>query len=234
MATTIHQIFYDQAQLPRLDRAFVPYDNRANPAPEWREYHVFSRAYRGGLCPAGDVTGFVSWKFGIKTGVAGEEFLGFIADRPGCDVYFLNPPRLERRRYRNIWYQGERHHPGILGLTQRILAEVGVKIDLEALCQPQSQILFCNYWAGTRSFWDTYMAFCEPIRECIEHRLSAADQALIHSRADRVIDATYVPFIMERLFSTLLSLRSDLRVAAWVDPSPQASWWRVFRGRRVA
>jgi hypothetical protein len=53
MAVCIHQIYYDDAQRPALDPAFLPYDNRANPRPEWREYHVFRTEWLAGRCRAG-------------------------------------------------------------------------------------------------------------------------------------------------------------------------------------
>lgn len=222
MTIRIHQIFYSDDQLPRLDPAFLPFDNRSNECPEWREYHVFRTAYRAGACREGDITGFVSWKFGMKTGVPGKAFVDFIARHPGHDVYFLNPTRVERRVFPNIWRQGESHHPGILSLAQRIFDAVGVDVDLAMLAQPQSHILYCNYWAGTRDFWDIYMSFCEPIRAHIENGLSPPDIQLVRSRADAVIDACYIPFIIERLFSTLLTLRPNIRFMAFPARSGRA------------
>ena len=94
-------------------------------------------------------------------------------------------------------------------------------------------MLFCNYWAGTRGFWDAYMAFCEPVRECLLHGLDADDRRLLHSRADRVIDACYIPFVMERLFSTLLALRPDIRFRA-LDARPWHARLGWLPGRRAA
>jgi hypothetical protein len=237
MAVRIHQIFYADDQRAALDPAFIPYDNRANPRPEWREYHVFRTEWLAGRCGVGDVTGFLSWKFGAKTGIAGRAFVEFIERNPGHDVYLVNPHRVEPRPFTGIWQQAEVHHPGITGLAQRILDAVGVTVDLTTLSQPREQILFCNYWAGTRRFWDEYMAFCEPVHHQIREKLNSADRAIAWSRADREIDAPYVPFIMERLFSTFLALRPDLRYRSLdLERQTRASrrpWWRrlVRRGR---
>lgn len=237
MAIRIHQIYYDDRQQAGLDPAFIPYDNRANARPDWREYHVFRSAYRAGLCAAGDVTGFVSWKFRSKTRLSGARFIDLIRRHPGSDVYFVNPDRIERGRWRSVWEQGEFHHPGILGLAQRIFSTVGVAIDLARFEQPPEHVAYCNYWAGGGKFWDAYMAFCEPVHECIEHGLSAADRDLIHRRADRTIDACFIPFIMERLFSTLLTLRPDLHGRGWNATQlgwAPGRWWRRIVRRRPA
>ena len=233
MAVRIHQIYYDDAQRAALDPAFIPYDNRTNPRPEWREYHVFRTEWLAGRCGAGDVTGFLSWKFGAKTGIAGRAFVEFVERHPGHDVYFVNPSRVEPRPFTGIWQQAEVHHPGIIGLAQRIFDRVGVAVDLATLVQPREQVLFCNYWAGTRRFWDEYMAFCEPVHRQILGGLDAADRAFAWSRADREIDAPYVPFIMERLFSTFLAVRPGIRsLGLDLARASRRPWWRRLGRRR--
>lgn len=227
MAIRIHQIFYDDTQRPSLDPAFIPYDNRLNPCPEWREYHVFRTAWISGLCRDGDVTGFLSWKFGAKTGLRGKQFIRFIRRHPGRDVYFAHPYRVEPHAFTNIWQQAELHHPGILALAQRIFDAVGRDLDLASLDQPREQVLFCNYWAGTLGFWNGFMGFCEPVYHHILHGLDDAERRLIWSRADREIDAPYVPFIMERLFSTYLAIRPGLRAIGMdVARATRRPWYR--------
>lgn len=236
MAVSIHQIFYADAQRAALDPAFLPYDNRTNPRPEWREYHVFRTEWLAGCCDEGGVTGYLSWKFGAKTGIAGRAFVEFIEHNPGYDLYFVNPQRVEPRPFTNIWQQAEVHHPGIIGLAQRIFDRVGVAVDLATLEQPREQVLFCNYWAGTSRFWDEYMAFCEPVYRQIMEGLDAADRKLIWSRADREIDAAYVPFIMERLVSTFLAIRPGIRYrgldAEHGRRSSLRHWWRRILPRQ--
>ena len=55
------------------------------------------------------------------------------------------------------------------------------------------------------------MDFCEPLYELIQHRVSTEERRLLFSRADKIIDSSYVPFLFERLFSTLLTTRDDIR-----------------------
>lgn len=240
MHVAIHQIFYADPQRSALDPAFAPYDNRANPRPEWREYDVFRSAWLAGRHRRADATGYLSWKFGMKTGVAGRDFVDFVARHPDHDVWFVHPRGVEPRPFRSIWEQAEVHHPGILGLAQRIFAALGVAVDLARLESAPDRVLFCNYWVGTPRFWEAYMAFCEPVRRQILHGLDEADRRLVWSRADRVIDAPYVPFIMERLVTTLLALRPEIRARGWDGPvravvrPPHVPWHRRLLGRRAA
>ncbi len=231
MNVVIRQIYYDSAQQRALDPAFTPYDNRANPDPVWREFHVFRSEYLAGNVREGMITGYVSWKFGMKTRVRGSAFVDFISRHPGHDVWFLNPFGIEPGTFPNVWLQAEHHHPGILGLTRRVFARAGIDCDLARLNQPPRSELYCNYWAGTRRFWDAYMDFCEPVREVLLNGLDDRDRRLLLSRADRTIDACYIPFIMERLFTTLLSLRRDLSFMGWDGAGarrPKRRWlWRM-------
>ena len=214
----IYQIHYRADQRTGLDPAFIPFDNTANLRPEWREYHVFREAHRAGLCAGDAIVGFVSWKFGLKTHVSGRDFVRFIARHPGHDVYFLNP-RVERGRFANVWLQGEHHHPGIIGLAEEALRAAGTPMRLAELAHPPGMTLFCNFWAGTSRFWDRYMAFCEPVFAAIERGLPTDTMARLDARADRRIDACFRPFIMERLFTTLLAVDASIR-------------WRRHPGRR--
>lgn len=238
MAIRVHQIFYDPAQRSVLDPAFIPYDNTANPRPEWREYHVFRSAWLAGMCEGDDIVGFLSWKFTAKTGVTGRQFIEFISTNDGYDVYLVNPHRIEPRPFANIWQQAEVHHPGIIELAQGIFDAVGLNVDLVHLEQPRDQVLFCNYWAGTRCFWKEYMDLAERVRRHVLTGLDPATRRLAWSRADREIDAPYVPFIMERLFSTLLAVRPGIRYRSWKagrSTGVRIPWYRrqlQFFGRR--
>jgi hypothetical protein len=82
------------------------------------------------------------------------------------------------------------------------------------------------------------MAFCEPVYRQIMEGLDAADRKLIWSRADREIDAPYVPFIMERMVSTFLAIRPGIRYLG-LDLERERRvarrpWWRRLLRRRSA
>lgn len=226
MDVRIHQIYYVDEQRALLDPAFIPYDNTANERPEWREYHVFRREFFRGACRDDAITGFVSWKFGAKTKTKGEGFKRFIHNNPGHDVYFLNPPRLMREEFANVWLQGEHHHPGLIEITEAVLRLAGHKMSLATLEQPADATLYCNYWAGTSAFWERYINFCEPIYQVIEHAIDSKLRCRIDSRADKVINACFRPFIMERLFTTLIALNSSIR---WAALTPAHSLWARVR-----
>lgn len=216
MDVRIHQIYYRDDQRRLLDPAFIPYDNTANPRPEWREYYVFREEFFRGSCREDAITGYVSWKFRAKTKTKGALFTKFIRSNPGYDAYFFNPPGLVRERFRNVWLQGEHHHPGLIEITEAVFAYAGFPLRLSELCHEKGQALYCNYWAGTAAFWRKYMTFCEKVYDTIETVLPAQLKHRIDRRADVAIDACYRPFIMERMFTTLLAIDPMIQSTGFV------------------
>jgi hypothetical protein len=216
---SIHQIYFEENQVPYLDEDFIPYRNVANPRPEWCEYFVFRTEYLAGTCGHG-LTGFVSWKFGQKTGLSGGDFCSWIAEHPGYDVYFVNPfPNLVRKRFRNVWHQGSICHPAILPIAQLLFDKVGYQVNLKAIEMDERVTAYCNYWAATPEFWRRYIEFCEPLYNVIESGLTSDEKARILARADAVSTCCYIPYIFERLFSTLLCIDPDIRSLRMPLPS---------------
>lgn len=211
MWPTIHQIYYEECQISHLDEDFIPYQNLTNPRPEWCEYFVFRTEYLAGTCGHG-LTGFVSWKFRQKTGLTGGDFCRWIANHPGYDVYFVNPfPNLIRKRFQSVWHQGSVCHPEILPIAQSLFDRVGYQLNLEAIEMDERVTAYCNYWVATPEFWRRYITFCEPLYDVIENGLTSDAKARILARADVKADCCYIPYIFERLFSTLLCIAPDIR-----------------------
>lgn len=215
MRTQIAQIYYDAAQLGNLDPAFKPYDNTANENREFAEYYIFEKEYTSGRVREGDLTGYVSWKFGQKTCLGGKKFIDFIEKNPGYDVYFINPFPMQVKFFRNLWLQGEFYHPGIISISQEILHLAGYDINLKTAIHDRRTALYCNYWVGTRQFWDRYMAFTQPIIEMLRSGLSSVQKEKLHSIADFGNEFSYIAFIIERLFTTLLHHNKTISYLAY-------------------
>ncbi len=210
----INQIYFDQAQLPCLDPVFEPYDNCSNPHPELREFYVFNTAFKQADYQQHNISGFFSWKFQQKTGVSGNKFVSFVTSNPGYDVYFINP-MVHDLQYKNVWTQAEKYHPGIIALTEKILAVVGYDVKLSELKMGFKTTLYCNFWAGAGKFWQQYLPFLQQCYDTINTKLSDSDRELLFTRADKNIDASYFPFIFERLFSTFLCLHPEIKACPY-------------------
>lgn len=201
LAVKVFQILFRETQRSELDPVFEAFDNSASQDRAWCEYGVFTR--RAPLHrDSSDYAGYVSWRFGRKTGLTGHQVLDFIEKHPGFDVYYVNPYPLGSF-YQNIWHQFECNHPGIAEIAQYLLDERGLGIDLATWVQPEEDISFCNYWIGNGRFWSEYMDFSGPIRDRIEVGLPPR-LASILERVQKY-GLTMRPFLMEGIFSTYLS-----------------------------
>ena len=202
----IWQIFYRPDQFSTLDPAFEPYEWLCNPHPEYTETLHLVNLYESGRYKECDYVGFVSNKFGLKTGLAGERFIQFIRDNPGHDVYFVNPFPELGYFWLNVWTQGEFRHPGLTALTQKLFETTHTKVQVEALGRNNHEILlYSNYWVGNAKFWDAFMGFVIPIFRWIDQEATPHEKRPYFKKAPYA-DAGFsmFSFIFERLFSTFL------------------------------
>lgn len=204
----VYQIYFEARQQAFLSKEFSPYLNKTH--DDFYESGVFKREFAEKTHLKNAYTGFVSWKFERKTCVSAKDFLALSIEQPGCDVYFLNPfPELVGT-FKNVWIQGAQSHPGLLMLAQRIFDEAGVKTSLLDMHHDSSNTLYCNYWYGSQKFWKEFMAFCGPFYELFETKTSKFYEE-IRASARYHGGGTLIPFFMERLFSTFLVLRPDIK-----------------------
>lgn len=213
MGISVYQIQYDDVVIGEFDTAFIKYDCRKNPEPDKRETAHMVRFYEDKAWQArGDeYFGLVSPKFSNKTKICGRDFINWIDANTGYDVYFINPfPQLSYWNF-NVWTQGEFWHPGLVKLTNALFtaANFGFKVE-ELPRNSASSLLYSNYWVGNERFWRLYMTFMQKVLLAVEN-LCENDKLELFKLAPHYAPATYFPFIFERLFSTFLLLKNDIR-----------------------
>ena len=152
-------------------------------------------------------TGCVSWKFNKKAKMTGRKFIDAIDLTSGVDVYFVS---CGQRTYDNVWEQGEKYHPGIISLTQRIFDDIGYGTDVSTLKHAKDKTAFCNFWAGTPVFWQKYFEFVTPVIDYLDD-LPVDLKHIQHIKADKKINSNIIPFIYERLFTTLLAVDKSIQ-----------------------
>jgi hypothetical protein len=212
----IFQNYYSDSQRSELDSAFIPHNWVGNPHPQYREIALFLHFYETGRYQEAEYVGIVSQKFGRKTRISGRKVLQFIERNPGFDVYFVNPFPQNSYHSFNVWEHGNAYHPGITDLAQRLL---------DAACEPISiadfgrndreTLLYCNFWVGNEKFWKKYMEFIIPLFKCITCDMSEEKRKKYFENSSHFQPVPIFPFIFERLFSTFISVRNDVRVLAY-------------------
>ena len=214
----LYSICYDKDSYAS-DSPIKKITNFENPASQWREFYIFQKMYDAMISQAAGSPhdfywGFLSWKFKKKTHSHETIFEQAINKDPAFDIYFINPPgfELENSKFSNVFDQGEFYHPGICELTNTILSETGYHIDVTKLDFKAEQQSFCNFFVGNKVFWDKYMQFMNPIHYTITNNLTPNKLPLLYKRADKIINANYISFIIERLFSVFLHIQPSLKV----------------------
>lgn len=204
----LFQIYYRPDQRAQLDPALEPYNNEGETSP-LLEFNVFRKLAASELTKGAALWGALSWKFGQKTGLSGAQLREIIAKNPGYDVYYCNPfPELEGL-YHNLWLQGETAHPNFLILCNDFFNAAGLDVSALEELQPSSLFASSNYFVATPAFWQRYLAFMESSIATAEKNMSSTAKAMIYSSAaDRRglhAEASYLPFIIERLFGYFLA-----------------------------
>lgn len=210
----IHQIYFRKDQRALLDPNFIPYFKAEFEEPEWREYWTFLKNAPKAIRKKG-LTGFLSWKFTAKSRISSEKFLNFVKSNPGYDVYYLNPFPLDAVLFDNVWHHGEFYHPGLIAMSHQILKHAGYNIDISRMQHGRINTAYSNYWIGNSKFWRKYMEFTRPLEQYIRHHLTAEEREFVYRIADPVSNCSHIPFIFERMFSSLLLIDPDIKFISY-------------------
>jgi hypothetical protein len=193
--------------LPRAD----------NSCPEWREFKILIDMYRNGEHLRHDYTGLFSPKFTLKSKITGATFIDFVQNHSGSDVCFINPfPQLAYWSY-NVWMQGEHAHPGLITAAQALADASGVNLTIADTPRHGPRTLgYCNFWVGSQRFWDKYVGgTLLPIADFLETNPSHVVALAVMTDTTHTDPAPFLPFIVERMFSTYISLHTELPHAAY-------------------
>jgi hypothetical protein len=222
----IFQIHFEPWQVAGLDPAFIPLDNQGVP-DELLEFAVFERLARSAQVEGAALWGALSWRFAEKTGMRGTDLMAEIARVPGCDVYYCNPFPQNEALYHNLWVQGATAHPNFLELVRPLLAAAGTGRDETALMEAADGYSAANYFVGSPAFWSAYLPFVRRILAPVDAELPPSVRAALHSPDGDARGvhggASYLPFIVERLFPMFMrSAGAGLRAHKIRLPAPEA------------
>jgi hypothetical protein len=196
---------------------FLPLVREDNSRPEWREFKILTDMYRNGDHLRHDYTGLFSPKFNLKSKISGARFIEFAQDHSDSDVCFVNPfPQIAYWSY-NVWMQGEHAHPGLVLATQALLDASGLDCTIANIPRHGSASLaYCNFWVGSQRFWKEFVGgTLLPIADFLESNPCHNAARAVMLDTTHTDPAPFLPFIVERLFSTHISLRPELSRSAY-------------------
>ncbi|MFM0689224.1 hypothetical protein PQQ77_24840 [Paraburkholderia strydomiana] len=198
------------------DMAFEPLRIDAN-HEGWREFKILIDFYKRGDHRKPNKTGVFSPKFGLKSKLSGDKLLEFARANGDADVCIVNAFPSIPYWSLNVWMQGEGVHPGLTERAQRLLDVVGIEWDLSKIGrQKQNVVCYSNFWLGSPAFWEAYVGkVLLPIAQFLERHPSHEVAQAVLEETDHTERAPFLPFIIERLFSTFLSFNPDIKVVSY-------------------
>ena len=203
----IFQIYYENWQRDLLDPNFSGLDN-SKATSEMLEFAVFDQLSKSEQTKDAALWGALSWRFSEKTGMSGTDWVKSIEAHPGQDVYFCNPFPHNEALFHNLWFQGETSHPQFYALSQAVFKAAGLPLEELTSIHSSEQFSAANYFVGTPKFWAAYLPWVNNVLSQANKKLPPNARDLLHSKQadERGIHhgATYVPFIVERLFPVFM------------------------------
>ena len=200
----IFQIYFEPWQRELLDPAFYPLDNSRG-SSELMEFAVFEQLQKNAATQGAALWGALSWRFGEKTGMQGADWVKQIVEHPGNDVYFCNPHLNNEAIFHNMWLQGEVSHPNFVAIVKAFFAAAGLDDKEITAIHPSNSFSAANYFVATPKFWERFIPFIRKTLVAADKKMNPQVRDLLHSKVadDKGLHAgaTYVPFIVERLFA---------------------------------
>jgi hypothetical protein len=233
----IYQIFYSAESRARLDPGFIPLDNLANERPDWREYWPIRRFLLGGALEPDIFYGFLSAKFGAKTGLDAASVHGII-DRHGADadVVAISPFFNHSALFLNVIEQAVTCH-GLPDVFRQCATLIAPQFTPEKSVMTSRDTIFSNFFVARREFWSEWLQQAERLFEMAESGSTPLGEALnaivpyalaapagAPGTGPGPAAVTFVPgvpakvFVIERLASLLLWSNPRWRVQSF-NPS---------------
>ncbi len=233
----IFQTYYDSSHKEKLSPEFEHLDVSANPIPEMREFPIIRDLYKEGRHKEQEYTGLVSFKMEEKMASlshggnglfnAYPEIKEFLSFNKGYDVYIFNPFRYDLS-LKNVWRQGEGVHTGICDKVDFLFRELSTEYPNDSIFKRDNSVKYdeydlhtysmCNYWVGNEKFWNKYINFVGKVYDFMngdsissELKDSITSKTLHHGEGE----VWYVPFIIERLTSSLIYWDEDIKSLGW-------------------
>lgn len=209
MTTKIFQICFEENQLSDVDAMLTPFNNTENKHPELREYHNFQKVIDDGLTNDLNAWGMFGPRWYEKLKVSSDVLFDNIQKNSDSDVYLFNHARIQDALFFNVWEQGEYFHRGIKSIASHILAKMNCDVAVLDTMMASNATCYCSYFVAKKEFWKDYLDFLAKVRlelDNLPEDLYNVYAGSANYKRDRQLNL--FPFLVERMFSTFLLLRS--------------------------
>jgi len=213
----LHQIAFSKAALAAVEPGYAVLDNLANERPDWYEYWPIRRYLQTRTLDEGAWYGFLSPKFGSKTGLSHAQVQAFVRTHAArSDVVIFSPQPDMGAFFLNVFEQAETFDAGFIDAATDFLQAIGRPAGLRQMVMDSRQVVFSNYFVARPAFWREWLALNEQLFALCEDTASPLRDALVKPTAYSG-GAQRKVFLLERLASYLLVTQPRWRSRA-ADP----------------
>ncbi|MDR2188544.1 MAG: hypothetical protein LBE62_10920 [Azonexus sp.] len=202
----VYQIFYNEETWQALDPGLIPLDNTGQ-RPDWCEYWPIRNFLLGQPLNEGEFYGFLSPKFGDKTGLSARQVQAFAATTAAeVDVISFSPWFDHSALFQNVFEQGAHFHPEVAWAFRAGVDLAAPGTDLANLITDSRNAIFCNYFLARPAFWRHWLAKAEMIFALAEKDDTPLGQQLNAACTYGNVKSFPIKvFFIERLASLLLA-----------------------------
>ena len=145
MKFELYQIAYNEQTRDAIPAGgFKMLDNMAGERPDWYEYWPIRMFLAGAALEEDAWYGFVSPRFGEKTGLnarALESIITGYCATGNPDIVLFSPQPDMGAYFLNVFEQGELFHPGFMKIAQDVVRALGMAVPLANLVTDSRQIV---------------------------------------------------------------------------------------------
>lgn len=209
MKYKIFQIYFQENQLKEIDPILTPFNNISNLKPELREYYCFKRIIDENHIQDLDAWGVLGPRWKEKLRYSATDIKNSIELNKNYDVWIFNHARVHQCLTFNVWEQGEIFHKGIKNLSSFVMHKLKYPISELEKIMTEETTCYCSYFVAKKSFWIDYINFLDQVFSILHNPNLPEDikhLSKISANYDRDFSLTLFPFIIERFFSTFISM----------------------------
>lgn len=202
----IYQIFYNDETFKQVDPLYIPLDNSSSSNSDWFEFLPIKNFLDNTELEDNTYYGFFSPRFESKTKVKAKDLISLINNSPdNIDVFLssfgFNPISF----HKNLFEQGERAHPGITNLSQKVFDKLGYYINLNNLVSSVQNTAFSNYIVANKKYWLEWKNFADKFYDLVEYDITELGEALRGKTGYFRGETAMRTFIQERAPGVILS-----------------------------
>lgn len=202
----IYQIFYNEETRKQIDPLYIPLDNTGGQNADWFEFWPIKNFLDKNELDENTYYGFLSPRFEAKTKIKSKDLISLVKDKShGIDVFLSTFGFNAISLHQNLFEQGERAHPGITKLSQKVFEKLGMYTNLNKLISSVHNTAFSNYIIGNKAYWMEWKYFADKFYDLVENDQTELGQALRGKTGYFRGETAMRTFIQERAPSIILS-----------------------------